>query len=524
MSPTLTAPLNLVRSLRHGVGTARYVPAFLRVPITLDNAAAHTRRRLANRSTAFLEVAERAIFAHPDSAYRPLLQAAGYDLPRLRALVQARGVEEALGQLQRDGVYVTIEEFKGLREARRGDRVFRFAERHFRNPLIRSGLLAPSGGSRGPVLWNTIPLSNHRMGAEHLALAMEAYGLRAVPLAIWLPATHGASSWAVLALAAIGQVPSRWFTHIARPPLRSRLFAELMRQTARLRGAVLPQMTCVPFGEESPIREWREENRASGCGLLTTPSLALRLALHAQQAGTDLAGVTFITIGEPLTAVKLRHVRAAGARAFSSLGFTEFGRATYGCPAGDTDETHICSDAVAVIQYPRRVDRLGTTVQALLFTSLQPDARRVLLNMETGDYASRLTPGCGCVLEQLGWTERLRDIRSFEKLNAEGRLFYGSQLIELVEQTLPERCGGDPTDYQLVEQEDEAGFTRLIVRVHPRLDGIDERRVLDTVEEMLRSRQQASAALWREAGTIRVVRAAPLLTAAGKLMPLHHLA
>jgi len=222
--------------------------------------------------------------------------------------------------------------------------------------------------------------------------------------------------------------------------------------------------------------------------------------------------------------VKLRHIRAAGARAFSSLGFTEFGRVTYGCAAAEGDETHICSDAVAVLQYPRRVDHLGTEVDALLFTTLRPDARRILLNVETGDYARMLPGGCGCFLERVGWTQRLRDIRSFEKLNAEGRLFYGTQLIDLVEQTLPERFGGDPTDYQLVEQEDEMGFTRLSILVHPRLDGVDERGVLATVEGALRSRQEASAEIWREAGTIRIVRAAPLLTAAGKLMPLHHLA
>src|SRR3989304_6190335 len=83
----------------------------------------------------------------------------------------------------------------------------------------------------------------------------------------------------------------------------------------------------------------------------------------------------------------VRHTRAAGARAFSSLGFTEFGRVTYGCAAAEGDETHICSDAVAVLQYPRRVDHLGTEGDAPLFTTLRPDARRILLNVETGDYA-----------------------------------------------------------------------------------------------------------------------------------------
>src|SRR3972149_3323327 len=133
--------------------------------------------------------------------------------------------EEALRQLQRDGVYVTIQEFKGLREVRRGNRVFRFSEQSFRNPLIRAGLRAPSGGTRGPALWNTIPPENHRMGAEHLALALEAYGLRGAPVALWLAQGHGARAWAGLALAVIGQGPPPRFYHVGpRPPLRHRVF------------------------------------------------------------------------------------------------------------------------------------------------------------------------------------------------------------------------------------------------------------------------------------------------------------
>jgi len=516
-------PLNLLRTIGRGASTARYVPHLLGTPITWENVLADTRTRLTARADAFLDVAERAIYAQADSAYRVLLDAAGYDLARLRRLVHTRGVEETLQDLQRDGVYVTIEEFKGLREVQRGPRRWRFTEHNFRNPLVRAGLSAPSGGTRGPALWNTISVSNHRMGAQHLALALEAYGLRHRPVAVWVAKAHGAGLWAVLALAAMGNPPPHWYTHVTpRRSLRLRLAMSALRQAARLYGVRLPRATFAPLGEEAPILAWAVAARP--CGLFTTPSLALRLALAARRSGVELAGVTFLTIAEPLTPVKLRHIHEVGARAFSSLGFTEFGRVSYGCPAAAVDETHVCSDAVAVLQVPRAVDRLGTAVPALLFTTLRPDARRILLNTETGDYAHMLGPGCGCFLEQLGWTTRLRDIRSFEKLNAEGRLFYGTQLIDLVEQTLPERFGGDATDYQLVEQEDDMGFTRLSVLVHPRLVDVDEQGILAAVEAALRSRHQASAEIWRDAGTIRLVRAAPLLTAAGKLMPLHHLA
>jgi hypothetical protein len=235
--------------------------------------------------------------------------------------------------------------------------------------------------------------------------------------------------------------------------------------------------------------------------------------------------VTFITIAEPLTAAKLRAIRSVGARAFSSLGFTELGRATYGCakPQAD-DDGHVCEDLTAVVQHQRAVDRAGTEIDALLFTSMQADARKIFLNMETGDYATVERRSCGCALESLGWTQHLSDIRSFEKLNAEGPPFSGSRLITLVEEILPREFGGDPTDYQMLEEEDEHGFTRLSIVVHPRLGTIDDAAVLACVDRALWSTHgNVGALVWADAGTVKVRRAEPMFTKAGKFQPLHHL-
>src|SRR5262249_55919496 len=156
-----------------------------------------------------------------------------------------------------------------------------------------------------------------------------------------------------------------------------------------------------------------------------------------------------------------------------TFAFTEFGAAAYPCarPAGP-DDMHLCRDTAAVVQRRRPADQMGTEVDALLFTSLRPEARRVLLNMETGDYGRITERRCGCLLEQAGWTEHLADVRSFEKLNLESWAFLGSTLVTLVEEILPARFGGDPTDYQLVEQEEQDGRPRLAVLVHPRLGAI----------------------------------------------------
>ncbi len=522
---TVTSPVSRgIANARRGFAFAR---AILRDPITPSGAAASVRARMAGRAPSFLAVVERAIFASPASPYRPLLDAAGYDLPRVRALAAAGGVEAALKRLRDDGVYITIDEFKGLKEVRRGNRAFRVTPEAFDNPLAAGGLVASSGGTRSRGVATTISPENLRMGAEHLMVAIAAYGLESTPVVVWLPTEHGASLWAVLALAAMGKTPPRWFTQIrvSSKPTYLRPHQVAIRGWSALRGVHLPAPTYVPLADPSPIVRWVAEPSIRGrCAIFTTPSSALRLALVARRQGLRLGGITFITIGEPLTPAKGAGIEAAGARAFSSLGFTEFGRATYGCAApAAVDDTHVCSDAVAVIQRRRAVDRMGTEVDALLFTALRPDARKILLNMETGDYAMMSARRCGCLLEAVGWTDHLDGIRSFEKLNAEGRLFFGSEVITLVEEILPRRFGGDPTDYQLLEEEDRDGFTRLSVLVHPRLGPVDTAAVVDCVERTLSGTHPTRLGVWQEAGTIRVRRQAPVITKAGKLMPLHHL-
>jgi hypothetical protein len=93
-----------------------------------------------------------------------------------------------------------------------------------------------------------------------------------------------------------------------------------------------------------------------------------------------------------------------------------------------------------------------------------------------------------------------------------------------LEEVLPARFGGSPLDYQLMEEEDEQGFTRLSLLISPRVGAVNEQSVIDTVLESLR-RSSVSAnlarAIWSQTQTLRVKRMDPIWTARGKLMPLH---
>ena len=496
----------------------------LRDPITSADAIAAVQARLANRTAMFVDTIERTVFACASSPYRALLQSAGYNFDRVKTLVAHAGIEVALRRLSDDGVYVAIEEFNGIREARRGDQTFRFDHEDFYNPLDRSGMPASSGGTRSQGIPTSIPVTTGRLNAEHTAVTWTAYGLDGLPVVVWYPESGDIGTATVLNAAARNAVPVRWLKQLrGRFPYAHDLAVKV---GALMCGIRLPPQTYVPVGEESAILPWVTQGLCrKGCAIVTSPSSALRLALAAKRNSTDLTGVTFLTTSEPLTTAKLTAIQAVGARAFSRFSFAEFGAAAaYGCASpACPDDMHICQDRVAVIQRQRTVDRIGSEVDALLFTSLRSDGARILLNMETGDYGRVTTRRCGCLLEEVGWTEHLEEVRSFEKLTPEGGTFLGSTLISLVEELLPAQFGGDPTDYQLLEQEDPEGFTRLSILVHPRLGPIDEDAIRERVERTLAPAGWAITRVYRKAGTLRVHRTAPMMTSAGKVMPLHHL-
>ena len=96
-------------------------------------------------------------------------------------------------------------------------------------------------------------------------------------------------------------------------------------------------------------------------------------------------------------------------------------------------------------------------------------------------------------------------------------------MIHVLEEVLPVRFGGSPLDYQLLEEEDAQGFTRLSLVISPKVEITDENKVVETVLEALGQGSDAAdqaRALWSQAGSLRIRRAEPVWTSRGKLMPL----
>jgi hypothetical protein len=188
------------------------------------------------------------------------------------------------------------------------------------------------------------------------------------------------------------------------------------------------------------------------------------------------------------------------------------------------DDVHLLDDLHALFRVDADDVLAGLSPGTLLMSSIRPSAPVVLLNVSMGDQAEVERRACGCPLEQLGWTTHLHTIRSDEKLTAGGMTFLDSDVVRILEEVLPSRFGGRPTDYQLLEEEAEQGQSELRLLVHPRLGLLEPGEVAETFLAALGSgsgAERVMALQWRQAGLLSVERSAPRVTEAGKILHLH---
>lgn len=508
------------------------LPGFLCKTITLEEAKAIVRQRMAERESNFLRLVEKGIFGYPRSPYLPLLKLAQVELCDIQNMVRDKGLEDTLRALRDAGVYVTFEEFKGREPIVRHGQVIPVEAHDFDNPYLRHYYEAESGGTTGAGTRVAIDLDHLAAQAPLLMLAYNVHGVLGVPTAMWrgiLPDGSGISN--TLRHARFGQPPPRWFSPVVtrdlRPSLKYRLATQCIIVMGWLFGVPMPWPEPVSLDQAVVVARWAAEAlEAHGvCLIRAHISTALRVCLAAQEEGIDLTGATCMGAGEPPTPAKVQEIIRTGARYVPNYVFSEAGHVGTGCvqPA-DCNDIHLFKDIVALIQYPRQVPGSEIAVDAFYFTSLLPTAPKLMLNVESDDYGVIEHRACGCPLEAYGYTEHLRHIRSFRKLTGEGVTLVGSEMVHILEEVLPARFGGSPLDYQLLEEEDEQGFTRLSLLVSPKVEIIDEMEVIEAMLEALGRGSVAAdlaRAIWSQAGTLRVKRMEPIWTSRGKLMPLH---
>ena len=505
------------------------VPRFVRRRMSAAEALAIIQDRLKNRERNFLASVQNGIYGNPRSPYRALLEMAGCTHGDLRELVSRVGLEGTMQHLHARGVYVAFEEFKGIQPIVRGSRTIHTSPADFDNPTASRYYSTTTGGSTGAGRRVQLDLQHLEDLLPSRILSRHVQGVLGIPAASWsdLPPAGGLSG--MLIQAAAGGRPTHWcVSRMGGPnatPLRFRLATFAAIIMARAAGAKVNWPKHVPFDRAIELAEWaRDQVKREGAATVhASVSRILRIAIAAREAGIDLTGVVLRGGGEPPTEAKVAQIVASGARFVSGYAFSEVGSVGANClnPSGPNDQ-HFMRDHLAMIQTPRRVPGFDIEVSSFCFTSLLPSSPKLLFNVESDDYGTVTNRSCGCKWEELGFPTHVTDIRSFRKLTGEGITLVGSDIERIIDEKLPARYGGSALDYQFTEEEDERGFTRLVLRVAPHIALGDEAAATDFV---LNALDQGSGgrlvqATWRQAGTVRIRRESPTVGGRGKVLPL----
>jgi hypothetical protein len=504
---------------------------FLRDSMTPERARAIVRARMAHREENFLRIAQDCIYANPRSPYLKLLRHAGCEIGDLRALVADKGLEGALAELHDAGVYVRFQEFKGREPIVRNGLTLEVTPRDFDNLHARRAFAAQTGGSSGHANTVYLDLDYVAAGAVTYLLTLESHSALNLPVLQWMPILPGAGIHFVLQMLYLGHSVEGWYTSTGWFQAREWL---------KFSGAMFLIMAClaaarapVPFPRllrhtDAVVfaRRVRQVlDREGGCLIQSGTSLAVRACAAAEEAGFDLAGAIFRVGGEPLTPAKASVIQGRGARVLVHYGSVDAGSIGLSCADPVfVDDVHLNTSVYAMISQPQTLAESGVTVPILVLTQLLSNAPKVLLNYQSDDYAVASERVCGCVLGELGMTGHLSEIRSYSKLVGESVTLAGNEMVRILEQVLPARFGGTPLDYQIVEQEDTRGLTRIALVIHPKIDLPADDAVLDVVLDAL-SNSSASAdaarVIWEQAKTFHIERRAPILTPRGKQLPLH---
>ena len=421
--------------------------------------------RLARRDASFLDAVRRGVYERPASPYRALLTLAGCQYGDVERLVAHEGVEGALHALYRAGVYLTVDEFKGRRPIVRGGRIVATGIDGTRNQPVGTHVLGRTSGSGGAPTPVPADLEFLRDRAVNSLVALSARRGLAWRHATWsVPGSDALVP--ILRLAVAGARPSQWFALVpaAAPGLhpRYRWSARVLSWAWTGAGLGTLRPVTATLEEPDPIVRWIAETRRAGsiAHLYALVSPVVRLCQVVDASGMDITGTQFTVTGEPLTAARLAAIHRVGAEARPTYASAEAGAIGEGCLHRDApDDVHVLRDRLAVVQPGPGAGPLPG--EALLISSLRLVGPFVFLNVWLGDQAQLTERRCGCPLDAVGWTTHLRSIRSEEKLTAWGMSLLDSDIVQVLEETLPARFGGGPTHYQLVEDATEDGIPAL---------------------------------------------------------------
>lgn len=514
-----------------GIRLVGKLASTLKKTIEPNQARAIIRQRLEQREDDFIEFAKKCIYDQPANPYLRLLKHAGCEYGDLESLVHKEGLEGALHNLFRQGVYLTLKEFRGDCETIRGNTRIVVTPQKLLNPFAKRHIPIRSSGSRSHGTQIVRSLDFIHDTTIYLALYLEARQNSArSELATWsVPGGVILSSLIKFILA--GSPPSRWFSQLDAKThelsIRYRLSTHVLEWGGMLAGIHIPHPEYVSLDDPSPIIQWMTDCLQQGQTphLFTYTSAAVRLAQCALEADIDLQGAQITMSGEPTTPARLESINRSGVDALPAMGCVEVGHIGYGCLTPEApDDMHLLKDLHAVIQPGESNDSPDLRTHALLFSTLRLTSPLILFNVSLGDEATLKRRPCRCFQGELGMYTHIQYVRSFEKLTSGGMAFLDTEIIHVIEDDLPKMFGGGPTDYQLLEDESDDGKPQLRLVIHPRVGPLDVDKVKETFLQKIApgsGAEKLTSLVWRNTDIVTVERGQPQTTSTGKIQHMH---
>lgn len=500
---------------------------YSRQPVAPDPLAL-VRRQVDQREDDWLRMVQRAVFSSESQPYRRMFELAGCTYGDLENAVRRDGLESTLEKLYDEGVYLSVDEFKGKAPIVRQGEEITSSPSDFQNRLEESWLDVATGGSSGSR--TKVPYGT---GSLLLRDCVSALTIREFDLGQHtrlilrpiLPSSIGVMMG--LSMSRMGQPMHHWFATggSAVDSLHYRAVTRYLVHIGRLNGASMPTPQYLKAGDFTTPTQWiarkKEDGRLSMLSSFVSP--AVRMAVLAQDRGWDIGGTIVIAGGETATAAKRQALQNAGMLYSSRYWISEIGPIGIGCRHMlNKNSTHLMHNTVAVISRRRPAPFAEGSVDALLFTSTSPLCASILINAEMGDTATLRPANCDCSLSQAGLGWAISDVSSYSKLTGQGMTLMGTDVVALLEEHLPQKFGGAPADYQLVERHGKEQ-TELELYVSPRVGVGDLEAVRREFVRSLRKIYGGSLAtrVWEHSDGLRVLEREPFATPIGKVLPLH---
>ena len=187
------------KQVRLVTGLTRFLRGRVEPAEALELARDAIRARMRKREENFLAFATRAIFENPASPYLKLLEAKRIALSDVERWVSDAGIESALATLRDEGVYFTIDEYKGTVDVHRNGVRFRLDESDFDNPFLSTAYYVRTGATRSAGRRVRIDFDYLVQRSSYDAMLLHLHDALTAPVANWFPVFPGCARHQCLA-------------------------------------------------------------------------------------------------------------------------------------------------------------------------------------------------------------------------------------------------------------------------------------------------------------------------------------